>query len=379
MTTQGQPLDEIQARRPDVLQWWADGVEGLPGPFIPMEERMIYRYFSEQPFFDWTTKNGITLSQANTNWDTFLRVHNRKAFETQLRSQPGVEYMITGEPQQISDAPLGVKNGMWTIKKQERLRGDRAPDGSFPHTETLGTYFIIGENVYQAPSVADVIGNRLLSATTSLSKFFDKAVSLPTYTPTTGHTYLPHTVKPTATGSTTASPARSREGSVALSMDAPSPRPGSVAPEGDVSAQAQMTSAQDARLLLQSLQLSIQFGDEYMDENPLVGEPGSFRFTTTARDVKKRKQVEEAAASRAREQKENATASSSSRAASPKAVEKAPSPPPVFTESKASGKGEKEKLMSEKKRRKKSRTNVQGGPTTPGGATMNLSGPNSAS
>jgi len=371
MATQSQPLDEIQARRPDVLQWWADGVEGLPGPFIPMEERMIYRYFSEQPFFDWTTKNGITLSQANTNWDTFLRVHDRKAFETQLRSQPGVEFMITGEPQQIPDAPHGVKNGMWNIKKQDRLRGDRASDGTFPNTETLGTYYIVGENVYQAPSVADVVGNRLLSATTSLSKFFDKAASLPTYTPTTGHTYLPPTTKPTVAGSTTASPARSREGSVAPGVGTQSLRSGSIAPDSQSGAQSQTASAQHARLLLQSLQMSIQFGEEYMDENPLIGEPGSFRFTTSTRDVKKRKQDEEAAATRAREQKENA-----SRAVSPK-VEKAPSPPPpVFTEAKAAVKSEKER-MSEKKRRRKSRPNAQS-PATPGGVT-NTSVPNSTS
>lgn len=107
--------------------------------------------------------------------------------------------------------------------------------------------------------------------------------------------------------------------------------------------------------------MSIQFGDEYMDENPISGEPGSFRFMATTRDVKKRKQDEEAAAVKAREQKENA-----SRAVSPK-VEKAPSPPAIFTEAKVSGKSEKDKL-SEKKRRRKSRPNAQS-PTTPGSAT----------
>lgn len=35
---------------------------------------------------------------------------------------------------------------------------------------------------------------------------------------------------------------------------------------------------QDFQTLTESYQLSLQYGDEYMDENPLIGEPGSFRI-----------------------------------------------------------------------------------------------------
>jgi mediator of RNA polymerase II transcription subunit 6 len=40
-------------------------------------------------------------------------------------------------------------------------------------------------------------------------------------------------------------------------------------------------TGQDERALLESLNLSTRFGDEYVDENPLIGEPGSFVFSST--------------------------------------------------------------------------------------------------
>ncbi|KAK5118638.1 hypothetical protein LTR85_008103 [Meristemomyces frigidus] len=368
MATQAPPLDEVVGRRPEVILWWMSGEHNLPQPWLHMEERFIHRYFSEQPFFDWTTKNGLLLSHARNNREAFDIVHNRQTFEANLRKNPGIEYMIAGEPQQIPGAPLGEKNGMWVIRKQDRLREPKTSDqhNPYPSTQTLATYYIVGENVYQAPSVADVVGNRVLSAATHLSKFFDKAASLPSFSPTTGHTYLPQQAKPTGTASTAGSPARSREGSVAPGVDSQSLRSGSLAPESQSGGAAASTNAQDARLLAQSLQMAIQFGDEYMDENPILGEPGAFKFTSSTAAVKKRKADEEAAvfaAAKAKERKEAAV----SRPISPK-PEKAVSPPAVFTEAKAGHSAVEKQKKDEKKRRRKSRPNAQS-PTTPASAT----------
>lgn len=40
------------------------------------------------------------------------------------------------------------------------------------------------------------------------------------------------------------------------------------------------------RLLQESLNITLQYGDEYMDENPITGVPGDFHFTTTGRTEK---------------------------------------------------------------------------------------------
>ena len=152
--------------------------------------------------------------------------------------------------------------------------------------------------------------------------------------------------------------------------DSQSLRSASLVPESQTGSASQASATQDARLLANSFKMALEFGDEYMDENPLIGEPGHFNFTSSMSAVKKRKADEEAAAAatRAKEQQQAA-----SRAVSPK-VEKPPSPPPVMTESKTAVKGDKERRgskMGDKIKRKKSRPNA-GSPTTPSSATSAL-------
>ena len=343
------PLDETVSCRGEVITWWVEGSHGLPDPpFQPLEPRMIHRYFSESTFFDHTTKNGLLFEQSRVDGPLWWRVHNREEFEALLRSRPGQEYMIVSEPEMVK----GVWSGVWVIRKQDRkaARGDEAK-GIFTETETLGTWYLVGANMYQAPSVADVVGNGMLTVATNLSKFLEKAAALPSFAPTTGHTYLPATNKATTTaaGSTAGSPARSREGSVALGMDTQSIRSTSPGPPGSHIGSASSTAAsvQASRLLAQSLQMSLQFGDEYMDENPILGEPGRLKFTSSTAAVKKRKLDEAAAAAKA-----------AVVVTAAKPVEKAPSPPAVFSEAKSGGgKIEKEKREG-KKRRRKSRPNA---------------------
>ena len=335
-----------------------------------MDENMIHRYISESPFFDYSTKNGLYIDQSKSNWQAYNIVGNRKLFEDEMRSRKGDEYMIVGEPQVIqSGEGAGQKNGMWVVRKQNRDR-TRTVDGRMEEVlTTLGTYYLVGENMYQAPSVGDVVGNRLVAAATSLSKFFDTAVNLPTFSPTSGYSYLPHSTSKAAltsiSGSASASPTRSREGSVVPGAETQSLRSGSLIPE---SQQKQSSSTQDSRLLARSFQTYLEFGDEYMDENPLIGEPGSFSFTHSAAAVKKRRADEEAAVAAAAKAKEQQAAS---RVATPatKVEQKPPSPPAVMT---AEAKGGKERRGSkmEKIKRKKSRASVV--PTTPGAGTGSL-------
>jgi len=384
------PLDEIVACRPEVIDWWNNHDKGgaPPPPYYHMEERFIHRYFSETPFFDHTSNNGLFFKQAETNISLHQLVHDRRALENRLRQAPGVEYAIVGEPQPVLGAGVqpGQKSNVWVLRKQERLRDvpeelerqnvRATPDNRFPATETQGTYFIVNENVYQAPSVADVVGSRMLSIVTNLESVFEKAAKLPNFTPTTGHTYLKPENKPTTTASTRASPARSREGSVAPGLDTTSIRSGSLPPEsGDKSTASEDMLA--THLLVASLRQTASFGDEYMDENPLLGEPGAFKFTSSSAAVKKRKADEEAAAlaiKRANELK--ASSKTGSRAASPEKVVKPPTPPPVFTQKVVTAEKAKREGKEERKRRRKSRPNggTATSPTTPKSAVSALGG-----
>jgi mediator of RNA polymerase II transcription subunit 6 len=362
-------LDEIVEARPDVIEWW---MQTMGGPH--MDVNMIHRYFYESNFFDHSTKNGLFISQAATNaaqWEVSI---NRRAFEDNLRQRPGLEYMIVGEPQPVADkmaAAQGATTGIYVIRKQDRQRAgpqrSTAPgvfyEGIWEVT-TLATYFIAGIQIYQAPSVFDAVGNRLLSAAASLNRVVDIANGLPRFTPSMGYHYLPQTAKRvTAAGSVAGSPTRSREGSVVPGGDAPSARSGSVLPNAALPATTNISSVRDARLLIESFELVRDHGDEYTDENPLSGEPGNFKFATSTAAVKKRRADEEAAAAKARAEKESA---STSRAASP---EKAPSPPAVFTEAKTTTKGEKSGKTGGKIKRRKSKVNGTTNPSTPVSST----------
>lgn len=368
------PHDELVYQRPEVIEWW----QSQGGQ--PMDENMIHRYFQASPFFDHMTKNGISFQQADHNVNdprAGQYVHSRHLLEEGMRRQVGTEYMIADEPKPAKDArdmlPADT-TGIWVIRKQDRQKVQQFDGRTAEELTTLETFYTLGQNVFKAASVADTIGNRLLLAQRHIQAFVDTANALPSFDPAAGgYYYLRPTNKPAATaGSTPGTPSRSREASVAAGPDAHSVRSSSAdlanPAGGDPSA-----SALEDRLLRESLGMAVQFGDEYTDENPIIGEPGRFSFTSSTAAVKKRRADEEAAAAKARAEREAKTAGT------PK-MENAPAPPSIMVEAKA-GKGERERekekdrrgsRMGEKVRRKKSRGSALS-PTTP------AAGPSSSS
>ncbi|QIX02035.1 hypothetical protein AMS68_007552 [Peltaster fructicola] len=284
------PLDEQQWQRPEIAQWYVQhGAEqGFPWATQYMHENMLHRYFSESIFFDFTSKNGMPIDQSATDPGAWALTHNRRDFEEWLSQREGVEYVI-----------VDSKDGVHVIRKQDRKKASK------DELTTLGTYFLIGENMYQAPSVADIVGNRLMTATTALSDFIEQALVLPQWTPV-GYTYTRRAE----------SPPRSREGSVQSVVEQPA-------------------SHTKALTVLKTM----QFADEFMDENPIQGEPGHFTFSSSTAAVKKRKADEEAVALKAKELAAKVPAALKSE----KPVEK-----------------EKKKMSkSEKMKKRKSRANVQ--------------------
>ena len=67
--------------------------------------------------------------------------------------------MVVGEPQPTTDPSQGPDTGVWVIRKQDRTKRTPRED----EVTVLGTHYIVGENMYQAPSVYDIVGNHLVS------------------------------------------------------------------------------------------------------------------------------------------------------------------------------------------------------------------------
>ncbi|KAE8349048.1 mediator of RNA polymerase II transcription subunit 6 [Aspergillus coremiiformis] len=253
-------MEEILWRSPAHVQ--------MMGGFL--HSNNILFYFAESPFFDPTSNNASLAIQANYNETLRHFVETREAFEGRLMTMQGLEFVVGYDPLQAAAQTetsfAHEPSNVWVIRKQTR----RKRAGLDDEVAVLSTYFIVGDCIYMAPSVASVVGNRILSAVTSLTSLLKTASSLPSFTPSHGHTYMPPAPKPTDTSQPGAQSQQSKENT---------PMPDTDSTKGHLGG-PQLTNAgavfQDTRTLAESFSLLARYGEEFMDENPLVGEPGSF-------------------------------------------------------------------------------------------------------
>src|SRR5436305_9855915 len=101
------------------------------------------------------------------------------------------------------------------------------------------------------------------------------AAPLPVFAPSCGHTYFPPVQK------------HSQPSQLGLSQQSkettpmPASQPESSQKSAKTLSDAQAPDFQDTRTLLESINMSLRYGKEYMNEMPLVGEPGNFRLSKT--------------------------------------------------------------------------------------------------
>lgn len=136
------PLDEIQWRSP---QWVMD-MGGL-------HSNTILMYFAKSPFFDMTSNNAVLESQAMYNANMFHVIQTREAFEGRLRTMAGLEFIVAQEPAEMTP---GTGTGVWVIHKQTRRKRNGAEDDITVHA----AYYVVGENIYKAPTLADILSFR---------------------------------------------------------------------------------------------------------------------------------------------------------------------------------------------------------------------------
>ncbi|OCL07527.1 MED6-domain-containing protein [Glonium stellatum] len=257
------PLDETVWYDPV----WVEFLRGI-------HTNSVHRYFYASTFFDHMSNNNVILQQANRFMEQRHLLDNRQDFEDAVRKMTsgGLQFMVVGEPEN--------NDGPWVIQKQQRT----VQQGLEDEIEVLGTYWIVAEKIFMAPSVADILGSKILSATTALTSFLGVASTLSLFTPATGHTYFPI---PTKASSSTAS---AQTGALSRATT-----PGGVPAPTETASQTlqhhgsqptnSSTSIHDAKfsdnLFMHSLSLTTRFATEYADENPLQGEPGSFVFSST--------------------------------------------------------------------------------------------------
>ncbi|KAI9718914.1 MAG: hypothetical protein M1812_003798 [Candelaria pacifica] len=285
-----EPIDEVVWRSPP----WAQSMGGINTNSSKFANILlnILPYFSQSSFFDATSNNATLTTQANYNPQMFHILQTREAFEGRLRTMQGVEFMVAHEPpppaQPPTEPPSEVTSA-WVIRKQMR----RKKQGYEDEITVLSTYFVIGENIYMSPTVGNLLGSRLLASVTSLTRLLSTASHLPLFSPSTGHTYIPPLPKALTSAPSTQQTTQGSKGSTPL------PETPSQSQTTTRSTKTPLTTAltsaadfQEARSLAESFSLTLRYGSEYMDENPLVGEPGAFHLSSTHAHVQAQNQAQ---------------------------------------------------------------------------------------
>jgi mediator of RNA polymerase II transcription subunit 6 len=190
-----------------------------------------------------------------------------------------------------------------------------------------------------------------MSVTNLLSKFYDTAASMQHYAPPSGHSYYPSVSK-----SNTQTGLRSTQ-----SSRANSPVPDTASQISKGSTAKGLVPANDDRAIWDSFNLSMQFGNDYVDENPLVGEPGSFVMSVTGRSLQD-KRIREAAAEAEREKLEKDSTRATSTVATPAAISKAPQP---LKKDPGKGKAPITPVMFDPLSKKRRKSKATGSPVSP--------------
>jgi mediator of RNA polymerase II transcription subunit 6 len=103
------------------------------------------------------------------------------------------------------------------------------------------------------------------------------ASALPDFSPALGHTYMPPSTSKTHKSAGSQLGQASKENT---------PMPDSLQTSKKDNSSANNSTFLDSRLLEQSLYTHLNYGDEYMDENPITGQPGEFHLSSTGRKEK---------------------------------------------------------------------------------------------
>lgn len=135
-------MDEIQWRNPAFIM-----------QFGPLHTNTVLHYFATSPFFDPTSNNNVIQNQAQYNANLFHVIATREAFETRLKSMQGLEYIVAEQP---AETGPGQGTGVWVIRKQNRRKRPGQEDELTVHKD----YFLVGENLYAAPTFADLMSSR---------------------------------------------------------------------------------------------------------------------------------------------------------------------------------------------------------------------------
>ncbi|KAL6705371.1 Mediator of RNA polymerase II transcription subunit 6 [Coniothyrium glycines] len=277
MAPQIPPLDEQEFDQPALIG-------GLPDQDLDRHNN-IFWYFTSSPWFDPRSLNIAVFHNCQLQPDGQQIMNDRKLWDERLRDVPqGFQFMTVAEPQ--------GEGQPWVVQRQNKIYGD---NGTI-ETHVEGNWYTQGTKVLMAPSLLDVVQNRLLTISTRMQQLADISKGMSHWSPSTGYSNYPpsYETKQATTVSRVGSPSLGATEPEAFASQSQGQGATGSAQTADTAA-ASTEEFSDA-LFLQSLNLTNAYGNEFMDENPLKGEPGAFVFENTQGAVDARNKAQEQAA-----------------------------------------------------------------------------------
>ncbi|KAF5236661.1 hypothetical protein FAUST_6457 [Fusarium austroamericanum] len=250
------PLDEIQWRSPMAIAQMGG-----------LHNNTILFYFAESPFFERTSNNAVVYNQAMNVPSMYPVIQTREAFETHLNTMSGLEFRVVEEP---AETGPGAGTGVWVIRKQTRRKSAYDDDEITVHA----SYFVVGENIYMAPTLSGILAARIMTISLSITNAVTAAESVRKWGPSRGNYYELPAAK-------TTTKAKIQDSAAATPMpptDEPSKAPIAPTPVTQKDEEKELE-----KLAEESFMIHMKYGGEYIDENPITGRPGEFHLTTTGR------------------------------------------------------------------------------------------------
>lgn len=261
------PLDEQEYNDPQ-----------MPLAHLDSDNNAIF-YLMNSPFFDGASNNSAVYSTAQGHPNGMQLLNDRPTYEAELRKyNAGLQFIVAGEPK--------AEGQPWLIQRQRKVLNR---DGN-PETVNEGNFYTQGTRLLMAPSLLDVVQARLLTVSTRMQQMAELSKNMSHWSPATGHTYLPPSYEPPKVETSI-----SRIGSPTLAPTDPEAS-ASQAQAKDTALDTTTSTTEFNEIdLLRSLHMTHHYGDEYMDENPLLGEPGAFVFANSRSHIDARNKAQEQA------------------------------------------------------------------------------------
>ncbi|CAH0005194.1 unnamed protein product [Clonostachys byssicola] len=241
------------------IQWHSpESAESLGG----LHSNTILFYFSFSPFFERTSNNAVIFSQAQNNQTMFHLIQTREAFEGHLKTMKGLQFVVAEEP---AESGPGAGTGVWVIRKQTR-------QVKFQEEEIIvhAYYFIVGLNIYMAPTMADLLATKIMMISSAISQALTTAESIKRWQASTGHVYqLPGT-------------ATAPKATKTIEAKAETPLPDATGKPATATASKNDETSLE-KLIEESYWIHMKYGGDYIDENPITGRPGEFHLSSTGR------------------------------------------------------------------------------------------------